>query len=509
MQNILNYGDNLVFLLIAGSVFLVLVILFHRWQVRTARSLSVSQWPAPASPAPISAKESYLASLRDTKRDHYRREATFGRGLNFDKDNLEGFDFKYTHLESCSFENAYLKNADFTDGCITDVTFRHAILFGAKLTNARLTRVNFENAALDQADLSQVSLTDTDLTRAQLLEADLRGASLPEKIERARFSKADLRFTDFHPSARVRQDCLQGARYNFFTNWPANNPFKILEPWPASTRILPLPAYRVPLHVNLHPELISADGLGPNPVFVHPTLWPKCQLTRWETLKQAAVRFGVDIELRAHIQSTTKARFDKLIATSESIGVFEILDRWINPSVDDLYVIVAYWYRRYKFIFKDVLETRPDIVELIQEYYVAALDLLTLAEYTKGAFLRDDFLHVLADDPQKPEFESPIEELFWDEWQKQGGASTVKLQYQYTVPDTNYRIDFVHLSKKLAVELDGYEYHNSKERFTADRKRQRELESRGWRFIRFSGSEVVRDVGACFKEVCVFVDSAS
>lgn len=57
------------------------------------------------------------------------------------------------------------------------------------------------------------------------------------------------------------------------------------------------------------------------------------------------------------------------------------------------------------------------------------------------------------------------------------------------------------MPKKIAIELDGYEYHSSKEQFTADRKRQRELERQGWRFIRFSGSEIFHDVRACLADV--------
>lgn len=106
----------------------------------------------------------------------------------------------------------------------------------------------------------------------------------------------------------------------------------------------------------------------------------------------------------------------------------------------------------------------------------------------------------------RPKFDSPIEEMFWDAWQKQGGAArTVELEYQYSIPGTRYRVDFANLSEKVVIELDGYEYHNSKDQFTNDRLRQRELEKLGWRVIRFSGSEVYKNADKCFDDAADFI----
>lgn len=54
----------------------------------------------------------------------------------------------------------------------------------------------------------------------------------------------------------------------------------------------------------------------------------------------------------------------------------------------------------------------------------------------------------------------------------------------------------------LAVECDGHNYHNkTKEQARHDRKRDRWLQSRGWQVIRFTGSEIHKDPGACAQEV--------
>lgn len=101
---------------------------------------------------------------------------------------------------------------------------------------------------------------------------------------------------------------------------------------------------------------------------------------------------------------------------------------------------------------------------------------------------------------------SPIEKLFIDKWRTLYGNG---IYPQYNVPGFRYRVDFAFPDDKVAVELDGYEYHNSKEQFTNDRKRQREMELAGWRFIRFSGSEVYKNADACVRQAYEFWQSMS
>lgn len=99
---------------------------------------------------------------------------------------------------------------------------------------------------------------------------------------------------------------------------------------------------------------------------------------------------------------------------------------------------------------------------------------------------------------------SPIEKMFIEKWRTIHSNGIVP---QYNVPGFRYRVDFAFPDDKVAVELDGYEYHNSKEQFTNDRKRQREMEAAGWRFIRFSGSEVYHNAEACVRQAFEFWQS--
>jgi very-short-patch-repair endonuclease len=177
-------------------------------------------------------------------------------------------------------------------------------------------------------------------------------------------------------------------------------------------------------------------------------------------------------------------------------------------STDDFYYHAAHDIGYWDF---NVVSKHPAFTEdyrklVLRRYTCAWEDFLLLHELTHSEARA---AQSLVPTVQRPEFESPIERLFWEEWQRQGGSATLDLAYQYRPANTPYRVDFAHVSTKTAVELDGYEYHSSKEQFTHDRKRQRELERLGWRFIRFSGSELMRNPEACFSEALDFVHRAS
>ncbi|MDL2141665.1 DUF559 domain-containing protein [Flavobacterium tructae] len=60
---------------------------------------------------------------------------------------------------------------------------------------------------------------------------------------------------------------------------------------------------------------------------------------------------------------------------------------------------------------------------------------------------------------------------------------------------------------KLIVECDGYQYHNSKESFERDRKRDRLLKSKGYEVIRFSGAEIYRDPVKVSEELFDFIEN--
>lgn len=96
---------------------------------------------------------------------------------------------------------------------------------------------------------------------------------------------------------------------------------------------------------------------------------------------------------------------------------------------------------------------------------------------------------------------SPIEQQFQAAWQRL--CTNIKLTPEH--PAGRYRIDFAYVPALIAIELDGHATHSSPSAIAADRRRQRELESLGWRFIRFGGQEVTKDADACAREARCFI----
>lgn len=54
------------------------------------------------------------------------------------------------------------------------------------------------------------------------------------------------------------------------------------------------------------------------------------------------------------------------------------------------------------------------------------------------------------------------------------------------------RIDIAHVPLRVAIEIDGWEYHGTPAAAAADKARQVELAARGWRVLRFSWGQLVQ-----------------
>lgn len=109
------------------------------------------------------------------------------------------------------------------------------------------------------------------------------------------------------------------------------------------------------------------------------------------------------------------------------------------------------------------------------------------------------------EDPALAKLESPIERQFWAQHTTLKLPALTGLVPQHPVLGGRYRLDFALPVRKVGIELDGYEYHSSKDAFVKDRARQRDLEAAGWRIIRFAGSEVHRDAARCVRQAAELV----
>ncbi len=66
---------------------------------------------------------------------------------------------------------------------------------------------------------------------------------------------------------------------------------------------------------------------------------------------------------------------------------------------------------------------------------------------------------------------------------------------------SRYRVDFIFKDARLIVELDGHDYHSTKEQLENDAMRQRYLSRAGYTVIRFTGREINRNPAECVLEV--------
>jgi very-short-patch-repair endonuclease len=65
-------------------------------------------------------------------------------------------------------------------------------------------------------------------------------------------------------------------------------------------------------------------------------------------------------------------------------------------------------------------------------------------------------------------------------------------EYIGGVPNRRFRIDIAFVSEKIAIEIDGWQYHAKfKDDFIKDRERQNLFVMNGWRILRFTASQII------------------
>lgn len=80
-------------------------------------------------------------------------------------------------------------------------------------------------------------------------------------------------------------------------------------------------------------------------------------------------------------------------------------------------------------------------------------------------------------------------------------------------PISKYKIDFgvfgsLYRGKtaRVLVECDGHDFHEkTKEQAQKDKSRDRDLQSKGFSVLRFTGSEIFKNPAACAREVLTFI----
>jgi len=90
--------------------------------------------------------------------------------------------------------------------------------------------------------------------------------------------------------------------------------------------------------------------------------------------------------------------------------------------------------------------------------------------------------------------ESPVEKMLY-------AASIGRLLLIPQQKIGRYRVDFVFGALNVVVEVDGHEFHHTKEQREKDAQRERFFQSNGWTVVRFTGTEVYRDADKCIFEL--------
>ncbi len=85
----------------------------------------------------------------------------------------------------------------------------------------------------------------------------------------------------------------------------------------------------------------------------------------------------------------------------------------------------------------------------------------------------------------------------------QNASTRVVPQQPVAVDGRNYRIDYELVGEQLrvAVELDGFEFHGSRHAFTYDRLRQNDLTATGRQVIRFTYDSIRSDTARCVEQL--------
>jgi very-short-patch-repair endonuclease len=111
------------------------------------------------------------------------------------------------------------------------------------------------------------------------------------------------------------------------------------------------------------------------------------------------------------------------------------------------------------------------------------------------------------------QLESPIELAFWLAWftaryiwrtESDAEAFLARPQHEVEARGNHYRLDFAFIGDgvKVAVELDGHEFHErTPEQVEKRNGRDADLQSLGWTVIHFSGRQVLRNPEACAERV--------
>lgn len=93
------------------------------------------------------------------------------------------------------------------------------------------------------------------------------------------------------------------------------------------------------------------------------------------------------------------------------------------------------------------------------------------------------------------------QEILWNAVQVRFG-DRAKAEYKNAVPGRRFRIDIAFPKEKLAIEVDGWQYHGKhRGDFKKGLQRQNILTEHGWSFLRFTAGEIHNELEQCMEMI--------
>lgn len=97
--------------------------------------------------------------------------------------------------------------------------------------------------------------------------------------------------------------------------------------------------------------------------------------------------------------------------------------------------------------------------------------------------------------------QSEPEKKFWNKIKYK--INDIQMQYNVNYNNTKYHLDFAIPDCKMAIEIDGFAYHDrTQKKFIQERKRIRNLQSLGWYVIQFTAYEIEHELNECAEFTC-------
>lgn len=212
----------------------------------------------------------------------------------------------------------------------------------------------------------------------------------------------------------------------------------------------------------------------------------------------------------SYLENSSKINAEIIAKTCESpierifmnsLILLFIKNRFINLKITESFQNAELEISNFRTIHKNILNIIEDYKNKTGDFEMTYFKSAIGKRIEAGVYMKEDY--------ELFEYHRLIVENFvWDSYHitLQAGFPEFKIDNKSTradlliwkPSDKNF---------KLIVECDGFKYHNSKEAFTRDRKRDRLYKSKGYQVIRFSGTEIWKDPVSVSSELYDFIES--